>query len=133
MERPTVLLFQKVINQFSFLPELELPKIADARIYLKPYLMQTTPQPGRKLFGKRLSTSIWKAQNWFGTTRFRFLELSYLQMAAPNRLFCECGTTFGQLRIQKDEEEIMKAPRRSNCPGCFKGNPAYDQSWNQRA
>ncbi|HOV06929.1 MAG TPA: Xaa-Pro peptidase family protein [Anaerolineaceae bacterium] len=112
MERPTVLLFQKGHQPVLILPELELPKIADARIYLQTIPYADDPSTWQEAFRKAFKhLNLEGAKIGLEPTRFRFLELSYLQMAAPTASFVNAEQLFGQLRIQKDEEEINEMRR----------------------
>jgi len=112
MERPTVLLFQKGRQPLLILPELELPKIAEARIYLQTIPYGDDPSTWQEAFRKAFKHfDLEGAKIGLEPTRFRYLEISYLQMAAPTASFVNAEQLFGQLRIQKDDEEINEMHR----------------------
>jgi Xaa-Pro dipeptidase len=107
MERPTVLLLVPPATPALVMPALEMPKVASSRMSLTPFAFGDNSQTWGEVFaqaaaalhldGKRIGVE---------PTRLRFLELSYLNHAAPKTTFISGEGVFSQLRIQKDAEEI---------------------------
>lgn len=107
MERPTVLLFVPPAAPALILPELELQKGETSSVKLTLFPFGDNPQHWGDVFtqvaavlsldGKRIGVE---------PTRLRFLELVYLQNAAPGVQFVAADRVFGQLRIQKDSDEL---------------------------
>lgn len=107
MERPTVLLLAPPATPALVMPVLEMPKVASSRLPLTPFAFGDNSQTWDEVFtqaaaalhldGKRIGVE---------PTRLRFLELSYLNHAAPKATFVSGESVFSQLRIQKDAEEI---------------------------
>lgn len=107
MERPTTLLISLTSEPVLLIPELEILKIDSARISLTTVPYGDNPQEwdrafqqaadSLKLNGKRIGVE---------PTRMRYLELSYLQKAAPAAALVSGQEVFSQLRIQKDADEI---------------------------
>jgi Xaa-Pro dipeptidase len=112
MERPTVLLYQKGHQPLLVLPELEEAKLADSRIYLQPVPFNDDPSTWQNAFRHAFKNmNLEGAQIGLESTRMRFMELNYLQMAAPTARFLPADPIFGDLRIQKDDEEINEMRR----------------------
>lgn len=107
MERPTILLLVPQTPPVLVMPELEKPKVASASIPITPITFGDNMQEWEGVFdkvaaylnldGKRIGVE---------PTRLRFLELSYLQSAAPNANLVSGEAALGPLRMQKDTEEI---------------------------
>lgn len=112
MERPTVLLYQKGHQPLLVLPSLEEAKLADSRIYLQPVPFNDDPSTWQDAFRHAFKhLNLEGAQIGLESTRMRFMELNYLQTAAPTARFLPADSIFGDLRIQKDEEEINEMRR----------------------
>jgi len=107
MERPTVLLLAPPAAPVLIMPELEKPKIASARIPLSPISFGDNMLEWDGVF-KKAANSLELDGKRIGVepTRLRFLELSYLQTAAPKAVFVSGEEALGQVRMQKDDEEI---------------------------
>lgn len=107
MERPTLLLLVPPATPALVMPVLEMPKVASSRLPLTPFAFGDNSRTWGEVFtqaaaalhldGKRIGVE---------PTRLRFLELSYLNHAAPKATFVSGESVFSQLRIQKDAEEI---------------------------
>ncbi len=107
MERPTVLLLAPPATPVLVMPELELPKVASSRLPLTPFAFGDNSQTWDKVF-TQAAAALHLDGKLVGVepTRLRFLELSYLNHAAPKAIFVSGESVFNQLRIQKDAEEI---------------------------
>ncbi len=107
MERPTILLIAPPAPPALIVPELELQKLQNARIPLTPFPFGDNPQLWTDIF-ESAASSLGLAGKRVGLepTRMRYLELSYLQQAAPTASFVSGQEVFSQLRIQKDAEEV---------------------------
>ncbi|MRR29144.1 aminopeptidase P family protein, partial [bacterium] len=107
MERPTVLLLVPSAVPVLIMPELEKLKIASARIPITPIPFGDNMQEWDGVF-KKAVTDLKLDGKRIGVepTRLRFLELSYLQTAAPQAMFVSGEAALGQVRLQKDAEEI---------------------------
>jgi len=107
MERPTVLLVSKAVQPILILPELEAGKIHNSRIPLTPLSFGDNPSLWPSVFAEAMQKiSAPKARIGVEPTRLRFLELSYLQNAAPAAQFVSAESLFTDLRLQKDLSEI---------------------------
>lgn len=107
MERPTTLIVVADRDPGLVIPELELRKIETARLKIVPFPFGDNPTLWQDAFN--LATAEYSLNgNRVGVepNRLRFLELSYLQKAAPLAEFVSAPTVLGQLRLQKDAEEI---------------------------
>lgn len=107
MERPTILLIAPPAQPAIIVPELELQKLQTARIPLTPFAFGDNPQLWPSVFQAAASTlGLAGKRVGLEPTRLRYLELSYLQQAAPTASFVSGQEVFSQLRIQKDAEEV---------------------------
>lgn len=107
MERPTTLLISPEARRVLILPELELPKIDSAHVPLSPIPFGDNPQQWDDAFLQAAETlGLTGKRIGIEPNRMRYLELSYLQKAAPSADFISGQGVFDQLRIQKDEQEI---------------------------
>lgn len=107
MERPTILLIAPPAQPVIIVPELELQKLQSTRIPLTPVPFGDNPQHWPEVF-KSAAANLGLAGKQVGLepTRMRFLEMTYLQQAAPTASFVSGHEIFNQLRIQKDAEEV---------------------------
>ena len=115
MERPTILLVSKTSSPLLILPELEIGKINQSRIPLQPATFADDPA----LWPTAITSAVEKtglkhARIGVEPTRFRFMELNYLQTAAPASQFVAAEALFSDLRLCKDQLEI-KAMREAIC------------------
>lgn len=107
MERPTVLVLVPDADPVLVMPELEKPKVASARIPLTPIPFSDNMQQWEDVFNKAaVRLQLDGKRIGVEPTRLRFLELSYLQSAAPRAVFVSGEAAVGPLRMQKDSEEI---------------------------
>lgn len=107
MERPTLVVFAPPAEPVIVLPELESLKLRQARFTLRPFAYGDNPATwgaiihaafqGIRLDGKKVGVE---------PLRLRFMELQYLQEAAPQAHFVSGETTLNSLRIQKDAGEV---------------------------
>jgi Xaa-Pro dipeptidase len=107
MERPTVLIITRGVPPMIILPELEVEKLKLSRIPLTPVTFGDDPELWQQAFNKAVELS--KTQTTtvgVESTHLRYLELNYLQKAAPQSKFIGADNLFSNLRAQKDEEEI---------------------------
>lgn len=112
MERPTVMLYQKGHKPFMILPELESAKLANSRLKMHTVPFSDDPSTWQEAF-----RAAFKHMNLEGVrigleaTRMRFMEMNYLQTAAPTARFISADQIFGDLRVVKDENEIKNMRR----------------------
>lgn len=107
MERPTVLLFAPGAKPAIILPELELGKLGEIDTRLSSFSYGDNPANWQVAFnqatralgleGKRIGLE---------PNRMRFLELHFLQTAAPQAEFVSGDNVFASLRLCKDVQEI---------------------------
>ncbi len=107
MERPTVLLFAPPAQPSIVVPELELRKLENT-----PYPIQAFPYGDNPASWAAAFDQAVNAVQLDGKTvgiepnRLRFLELNFLQTAAPHARFLSAEDQLSQLRMAKDQEEI---------------------------
>ena len=112
MERPTVLLVSTSAPPALILAELEVGKAKEGQIPLQTFPFGENPAhwsqafdqavKALKLDGKRIGVE---------SAQMRFLELRFLEQAAPNAHFDQADEVLGGLRMKKDEEEIAAMRR----------------------
>jgi len=107
MERPTVMLYQKGHKPFMILPKLESAKLAGSNLTMHAVTYSDDPSTWQEAF-----RAAFKHMNLEGVriglegTRMRYMEMNYLQTAAPTARFVPADPVFGDLRVVKDENEI---------------------------
>lgn len=107
MERPTLLLISKKKKIGLILPELEAAKLANSRIPLTPFPFGDNPVLWPATFTDAIhQMDLEKARVGVEPIRLRFLELNYLQKAAPSAQFVAAEELFTELRLCKDDVEI---------------------------
>lgn len=107
MERPTVLLLVPQNIPVLVMPELEKPKISAASIPITPITFGDNMQEWDAVFNQAVASLKLEGKRiGVEPTRLRFLELSYLQSAAPSAVFVSGEGALGALRMQKDAKEI---------------------------
>ena len=107
MERPTLLLISKFTPPMLILPELEIGKVNQSRIPLQPVTFADDPAAWPDVFVSAVKKSgLNHAKIGVEPTRLRYLELNYLQNAAPSAQFVAADTLFSELRLCKDASEI---------------------------
>lgn len=107
MERPTLVIFAPPATPVIVLPNLESGKLSQSLFELKSFTYGDNPAKWgdairaacqeSKLDGKTVAVE---------PLRLRFMELQYLQNAAPQAQFVSGETTLNSLRIQKDQHEV---------------------------
>lgn len=109
MERPVLLLCKQGQQPVLVLPELELGKVKSSSIPVTPFTYGDDPSTWPALIHKALhSLSLDKGVIAVEPTRLRFMEIDYLQKAAPDLKFVNGDAIFNWLRIQKDVAEIKE-------------------------
>ncbi|GAB4525869.1 MAG: aminopeptidase P family protein [Anaerolineales bacterium] len=108
MERPIVALFRPDAPLTLILPELETPKVEGAPFALNPFPYGEDPSRWGQVFGQALQAAGLDGKRiGVESTRLRYLELHYLQAAAPQANFVDGSEVIGMLRMRKDSSEIM--------------------------
>ncbi len=107
MERPTVLLVTAQRSPVLILPELEMGKANSGELSIETYAFGDNPALWSEAFvdaaqklalnGKRIGVE---------PTQMRFLELDYLQKAAPAAQFISAEDVLVGLRLRKDAQEV---------------------------
>ncbi len=108
MERPTLLIYHEGSQPVLILPELELSKAQSSSIALKPYTFNDDPSTWPGVMQTALA-ELGLATGKIGVepTRLRFLEIDFLQHAAPGLEFVNGESVFSSLRLNKDPDEIQ--------------------------
>ncbi len=112
MERPTVLLYQRGHKPLMILPRLEMIKLESV-----DFPMHTIPFDDDPATWPDAFKAAFKHMNLEGSrigvesTRMRFLELNYLQQAAPTSTFVPGEHVLGDLRSIKEDFEIEEMRR----------------------
>ncbi len=107
MERPVILLCKQGQQPVLVLPELELGKTQSSSIPVTPFTYGDVPSTWPAVIQRALqSLSLEKSVTAVEPTRLRFMEIDFLQKAAPGLLFKNGDAIFNWLRIQKDAGEI---------------------------
>lgn len=107
MERPTVMLYQRGHKPFMILPKLESTKLIGSNLPMHSVTYNDDPSTWQEAF-----RAAFKHMNLEGvrigleSTRIRFMEMNYLQTAAPTARFVSADQIFSELRVVKDENEI---------------------------
>jgi len=108
MERPTLLVYREGKQPVLILPELELSKAKTSSIALKPFTFNDDPATWPAVMNTTL-TELGLVSGKVGVepTRLRFLEIDFLQHAAPGLEFVNGESVFSSLRLNKDADEIQ--------------------------
>jgi len=107
MERPTLLICRAGRRPVLILPELELSKASTSTIPVIPVTFGDDPSTWPAVMQQALkSLDLESGKIAVEPTRLRFLEIDYLQKAAPQLEFINGESVFSSLRIQKDAGEI---------------------------
>jgi len=107
MERPTIFVYQRGETPILILPELESAKLAGISTPVKVHTFGDDPATWQGVFDQAFSN--WKNKPinvGVEAIRLRFLELDYLQKAAPSARFVSGESVVSVLRSQKDGHEI---------------------------
>jgi Xaa-Pro dipeptidase len=109
MERPTVLLIAKDREPLLILPELEAGKISTSRARINAITYNDDPATWQKSFKEAAGVyDLTHARVGIEAIRLRYLELEYLQKAAPEARFISAEKVFSNLRETKDASEIQQ-------------------------
>lgn len=107
MERPTLLVFAPPADPVIVLPELETGKLSQARFALKPFTYGDNPAKWGDVIRAACAESRLNGKKvGLEPLRLRFMELQYLQGAAPQAQFVSAESALNSLRIQKDAQEV---------------------------
>jgi len=109
MERPTVVLAALPDRLAIVLPHLEKAKLEKAAQPLEAFEYGDNPADWPGAFLQACQTLGLNGKNvGVEPTRLRFLELDYLQQAAPRARFLAAASVVEGLRLQKDADEVEK-------------------------
>lgn len=107
MERPTLLIYNEGKQPVLILPELELSKAKTSAVALNPFTFNDDPSTWPAVMNTALvSLGLTSGKVGVEPTRLRFLEIDFLQHAAPALKFVNGDSVFSSLRINKDADEI---------------------------
>jgi len=108
MERPTVLVFSLEEKPLIVLPELESIKLGVIDYPVHAFMYGDDPGNWELVFKEALQTLQLKNQKiGVEPNRWRYLELSYIQSASPTTQFVSAAGVLDELRVIKDDDEIM--------------------------
>jgi Xaa-Pro dipeptidase len=109
MERPTVLLLAPPAEPVMVLAELEAGRLENSRIALRGITYTDNPATWQAAFDKAAGElNLNAGQIAVEPARLRFLEMNYLQQAAPKARIVSGENVFAGLRMCKDAGEIEK-------------------------
>jgi Xaa-Pro dipeptidase len=109
MERPTVLLAALPDQVGLILPRLEAGKLTHSSQDMQAFAFDDNPAAWPDTFRKACQALGIDGRNvGVEPIRLRYLELSYLQQAAPNAQFVSAASVLEGLRMQKDAAEVAK-------------------------
>ena len=107
MERPTVLLIAPASAPALILPELEALKVHQSAISLQAFAFSDNPASWQDAFNRAVhALGLDGKKIGVEPERLRFLELRFLETAAPKSTFVSAAEVFANLRMRKDETEI---------------------------
>jgi Xaa-Pro dipeptidase len=113
MERPTVLLVSSGDKPVLVLPALEAIKTEKCPLPLQTFSYDDNPANWAAAFNQAMQvTGLNGKRIGVEANRLRFLELQFLQNAAPQAQFVAAGSALDDLRLHKDSDEI-EAMRRA--------------------
>jgi len=108
-ERPTILLILPGKKPSLILPKLELRKVESSGVDYQLFSYSDNPQTWSGAFRAAIqSLGLSHARIGIEPTQIRFLELNFLQQAAPEACFLPADHLIGKLRLQKDEHELKQ-------------------------
>jgi Xaa-Pro dipeptidase len=107
MERPTVLVVCPNAQPVLILPELESAKLTASTVPLSGITFSDNPASWQQAFDEAVNM-LGLAGKKIGVepARLRFLELNYLQTAAPTAHFVSAEDVISAMRICKDPREV---------------------------
>jgi len=107
MERPVVLLIAPPEQPVIVLAELEAGKILQSSISLQGFTYNDNPATWAQTFKRAAQAlDLDRCKVAVEPARLRFLELQFLQQAAPRAQFISGEAPLSQLRLSKDSGEI---------------------------
>jgi Xaa-Pro dipeptidase len=119
MERPVMGIFPKSGEPVFILPELESAKLASLPFKAKSFLFNEDPATWSDVFRSALQGSdLLSGRLGIIPRRFRFLEHTYIQDAAPDLQLVSAQSLLSQMRRIKSEDEInfmSEAARIAEC------------------
>jgi Xaa-Pro dipeptidase len=108
MERPTLLIYNEGKQPVLILPELELSKAKTSAVAVNAFTFNDDPSTWPAVMNTALvSLGLTSGKVGVEPTRLRFLEIDFLQHAAPALEFVNGDSVFSSLRINKDADEIV--------------------------
>jgi Xaa-Pro dipeptidase len=106
MERPMCLLIDPVKTPAIVLPELEQQQVALAGIPLEPFFYGANPAEWQQAYQQAADYMHLDGKTvGIEPTQFRYLEMQYIQQAAPNVQFTSAESCIAQMRMRKDAQE----------------------------
>jgi Xaa-Pro dipeptidase len=106
-ERPVVAIFSPGSVPALVLPEFEVGKTESMPFEVQPFTYRENPSQWQQAFNQAAnSTRLNTARVGVEPRRLRFLELSFLQDAAPQARFVGAEQVLAALRMKKDESEV---------------------------
>ncbi len=112
MERPIVAILQPERPLTLILPELETGKLDDAPFPVDAYSYGEDPARWGEAFRRAaLAAGLDSRRVGVEPARLRYLELRYLEAAAPQAAFVSAETVIAGLRMYKDEAETAHMRR----------------------
>jgi Xaa-Pro dipeptidase len=107
MERPTVLLISQNTDPILVLPRLEAIKVKQCPLPMVDFTYDDNPDNWQDAFDEAAKKAGLNGKKiGVEANRLRFLEMQFLQKAAPDALFVAAGGALDDLRIQKDRLEV---------------------------
>ena len=107
MERPTVLLVSESAPPAIILPELEVGKLRQSLVPLQPFPFNDNPASWKEAFQRACRHMDFDGKViGVEPNRLRYLELNFLQNAAPTAKFTSADDILIPLRMRKDSTEI---------------------------
>jgi len=106
MERPVVGLFRPEQPVILVLPELEQAKIQALPYPIQAFFYTDDPAEWPAVFRQAATAAGLHGKVGVEPTRLRYLELKYLEQAAPQVEFTSAEAALEALRIQKDDNEL---------------------------
>jgi Xaa-Pro dipeptidase len=113
MERPTVLIITPDAQPALILPALEMIKVESCPLVLRAFAYDDNPASWPAAFHQAVTAAgLDGLKVGVEANRLRFLELQFLQAAAPRAQFTAAGSLLDELRLIKERAEL-EAMRRA--------------------
>jgi len=107
MERPVIFFYVPGKKPLVVLPELEKAKLETLAFEITPFYFGDNPEERGTAFSKAASVLHLDGKRLaVESSRFRFLEMEYLNEFFPSAKIESGNPVFDNLRLQKDEKEI---------------------------